>query len=205
MQLRRSLLSRIRDTVKSGGKDFKLELADLMASWKKEAASDMSQAEMEVRAARKRVHKDQSVSEKSQKRGKKGVDEATTVDGENSEPGSMGSGEEDEELDPEQSGSSVKQASKAASVSLCSGKSGKPAIDDLEEGDDNDLFPGKFGRFRGPSQTKPLSDESAVCKADPGPKAAPEKEADNGMVLSDELQEMLAEVVSNYLARDADS
>ena len=200
LQLRRSLLPRIRETVKTGGKDYKVSLVETMTSLKKEAAIDMSQAEMDVRAARKRVNKDMPASDKKQRsppqQSTKNPDDASTLGGQ-SEPELSDLEEEEDERDAAASASSQRETSKAAS--LCSGKSRHLAVADADE--DDDLFRGKFARKASLSPGKASLDEPVASQ----PKALADKEAGDTMILSDELQEMLAEVVSKYLARDAES
>ena len=191
LQLRRSLLPRIRETVKTGGKDYKVRLVETMTSLKKEAAIDMSQAEMDVRAARKRVNKD--MPDKKQRsppqQSTKNPDDASTLGGQ-SEP-------ELSDLEEEEDEDERDETSKAAS--LCSGKSRHLAVAEADE--DDDLFRGKFARKASLSPGKASLDEPVASQ----PKALADKEAGDAMILSDELQEMLAEVVSKYLARDAES
>ena len=196
LQLRRSLLPRIRETVKTGAKDYKVSLVETMASLKKEAAIDMSQAEMDVRAARRRVNKDMLASDKKQRsppqQSTKNPDDASTLGGQ-SEPelSDLEEEEEEDERDAAPSASSPRETSKAAS--LCSGKSRHLAVADADE--DDDLFRGKFARKASLSPGKASLDEPVASQ----PKALADKQADDTMILSDELQEMLAEVVSKYL------
>ena len=201
LQLRRSLLPRIHETVKTGGKDYKVTLVETMASLKKEAAIDMSQAEMDVRAARKRVNKDMPASDKKQRsppqQSTKNPDDASTLGGQSEPELSDLEEEEEDERDAAASASSQRETSKAAS--LCSGKSRHLAVADADE--DDDLFRGKFARKASLSPGKASLDEPVASQ----PKALADKEAGDTMILSDELQEMLAEVVSKYLPRDAES
>ena len=210
VQLRRSLEGRIRETVKKGGREFKTELQKLMASLKKDAQQDMHKAEIDLRAASKKAKGDKanvsvnSVSTGSRKQRKvdkasdkasKNPDEDTTADEDSehaesdAEDSAEGDGPDDEEA--EESGSCGKPKSQPAS------RSGRPSqLSAGAEEDDEDLFDEKFSGKASPA--KKATDETKQTDKE---KLGPEP----GCKISDELQEMLGDVVSKHLSSDADS
>ena len=210
VQLRRSLEGRIRETVKKGGREFKTELQKLMASLKKDAQQDMHKAEIDLRAASKKAKGDKanvsvnSVSTGSRKQRKvdkasdkasKNPDEDTTADEDSehaesdAEESAEGDGPDDEEA--EESGSCGKPKSQPAS------RSGRPSqLSAGAEEDDEDLFDEKFSGKASPA--KKATDETKQTDKE---KLGPEP----GCKISDELQEMLGDVVSKHLSSDADS
>ena len=167
-----------------------------MQSLKKEAQSDLERAETELRNAKRKMKDGNSPStstkppsaKKAKSSAKKSPDEASTVDeGQDSEGDSLLGGEENEADSSGRKAGSASGLSSSATCQLCGND---------EDGDD-DLFEGD--KFAGRAAKAPPSAQQET------PKKAAAVQPGDGHGISDELQEMLEEVVSKHFPRDVES